>query len=133
MPGKCLPCHLLRGNSRDSALYRYAHTGCPPNGVKIHFCPAVCLFYLNYIIIEIRRVPHTVDAGHGRHHHHVLPSRQQGRGGSQPQFVNLFINGQILFYIGVAGRQVCFRLVIVIIRYIVFHCIVGKETLELSV
>ncbi|CDD52449.1 unknown [Bacteroides sp. CAG:875] len=91
------------------------------------------LLDVNDVVVEVRRVSHTVDARHGRHHNDILPSREQGRGGRQPQLVDFLVDGQVLFYIGVGRRDVCLRLIIVIVRHVVFHGVVREEVLELPV
>ena len=49
------------------------------------------------------------------------------------QFIYLVVNLRVLLYISVSGRHVGFRLIIVIVGYKVFDCIVRKELLELPV
>ena len=42
-------------------------------------------------------------------------------------------DGQVLFNVCIRGRQVCLRLVIVVVGNVIFHRIVGEERLELPV
>ncbi|OAV74381.1 hypothetical protein Barb7_02134 [Bacteroidales bacterium Barb7] len=61
------------------------------------------------------RVCHTVEAGHGGDNNHIPPPRQERGSGAKAELVYLFIDSRVLFYIGVGGRQVGFRLVVVVV------------------
>ena len=91
------------------------------------------LLHFDYVVIEIRRISHTVNARYGRYHHHVLASGKQGGSGGKPQLVYFVVDGEVLFYIGVRRGQVGFGLVIVVIGYVIFHCVIREESLELAV
>ena len=90
-------------------------------------------FDFNHIVIEVGRIPHTINARHGRNNHHILASGEQGRGSCQTKLVNLIIDGQVLFYIGIRRWEIGLRLIIVIVRDIILHGIVREKTLELPV
>ena len=79
------------------------------------------------------RVAYAVEAGYGRYHHHVPPPGHQGAGGAQTQFLDLVIDAQVLFYIGVGGGEVGLRLIVIVVRDEVFHRVLGEEGLELAV
>ena len=85
------------------------------------------------IFVECSRIAHTVDTRHRRHDQHVLAPREQRRGGSQPQAVDFLIDGKVLFNIGIGGSQIGFGLIIIVIGHVVFHRVVGKKLLELTV
>ena len=77
---------------------------------------------------------HAIDARHRRDHHHVFAAaEQQGRHGRESQAVNLFVDGQVFLDIGVGGGQVGLGLVVVVVRHVVLHGIVGEEPLHLLV
>ena len=58
---------------------------------------------------------------------------QQGLGGGQAHLLYVFIDGCVFFDIGITGRDVGLRLVVIVIGNKVFHCIIGKELPHLSV
>ncbi len=67
------------------------------------------------------------DRGHDEH----VPSGQQGVGCGVTQLVDLLVDGGILFYIGVAVRQVGFGLIIIVITDKVLHRVVREKLFEL--
>ncbi|MPN27171.1 hypothetical protein SDC9_174598 [bioreactor metagenome] len=61
-----------------------------------------------------------IDAGHAGHDDHVPALRQRRRGGVA-QLVYLVIDGRVLCYIGIGGRHVGLRLVIIIVTDKIIH------------
>ena len=79
---------------------------------------------------EIRiRVAKSVNARHRRHDDHVPPLEQR-TSRRQPQPVDLFVDSRFFFYVKVGGRNVCFRLVVVVVRDEIFDRVLGEERLE---
>ncbi len=72
----------------------------------------------------------TVDAGDAGDDHDVT-ARQQRAGGSMSEAVDLLVDGGIFLDIGVGGRQIRLRLVVVVVADEVFHGVVRQEFLEL--
>ncbi len=89
--------------------------------------------YRDDVALQCRRTSHTIYARYGRNHYHVTPPRQQRTDGFEPQTVYFVVYGEVFFYIGVACREVCFGLVIVVIRHIILHGIVGEEAPHLLI
>ena len=91
------------------------------------------LLYLDDVLLQGHRSPHAVNARDGRHYHHIPAPREQGRDSPQAQLVYLLVDGKVFFYVGVGGGQIRLRLVIVVVRNIVFHGVLGEEALHLLV
>ena len=72
------------------------------------------------------RVAETVDAGDAGDDDHVAPLKQRARRG-HPQAVDLFVDRRFFFDVGVRGRNVGFRLVIVVIGNEILDRVFGKE------
>ncbi len=73
-----------------------------------------------------------INAGNTGHNDDV-PAREKRMGGRMAQFVDIVVDRGIFFYVGVGSRHVCFRLIIVIITYKIFHGISGKKLAELVI
>ena len=71
-----------------------------------------------------------INAGNARHDDDIPPFGQR-RGGGMAQLVDLVVDGRVFFNIGIGGRNIRLRLIIVVVGDKVFHRIVGKELLEL--
>ena len=74
---------------------------------------------------------HTIYTRHRRYHNDILPPRQKSRDGREPQTVDLVVDGKVLFYISVGRGQISLRLIVVVVRYVVFNSIIGEETFHL--
>ena len=79
----------------------------------------------------VGRVAEAVDAGDGGDDEGVAPG-QQGGGGGQAEFVQFLIDAAVLFDVGVAARDVSFRLVVIVVGDEVLHGVVGEELPELG-
>ena len=73
-----------------------------------------------------------VDARNRSHNDHIAPG-QQGVGGGVAQLVYVVVDGRIFFNIGVRGRNIGLRLVVVVIADKIFHGIARKQPPELAV
>ena len=83
--------------------------------------------------VEILRVPDTVETRHARYHDNIpAPGKERGRG-TQTQFLYLLVDGEVFFDIGIGGRKIGFRLVIIVIRDEILHGILREERLEFAV
>ena len=82
-------------------------------------------------MVVLRR-PNPVDARHAGNDDHIT-TLEQGAGGGMAHPVDLFVDRCVLLDVGVRGRQVGFRLVIVVVTDEVFDRVVREEGLELSV
>ena len=80
-----------------------------------------------------RRSPHSVDARDGGHYHHVPSPTEQSGDGRQPEAVDFLVDVEVFLYVSVCGREVCFRLVVVVVGDIIFHGVVGEESAHLLV
>ena len=88
---------------------------------------------LDDILIESAGIAHAIDARHGRHHNHVLSSRQEGRRGRQAQLVDFFIDGQVFLNVRIGRSDVCLRLIVVVIGNVILYCVLREETFELAI
>ena len=52
---------------------------------------------------------------------------------AETEFLNLVVDAQVLLYVGVRYRDICLRLVIIVIRYEILDGVGREEGLELSV
>ena len=77
-------------------------------------------------------ITQAVNGGHGGNHQAILPL-QQGLGGGQAHLLDVLVDRRVLLDIGIRGRHISFRLVVVVIGDEVLHRVVGKELLELAV
>ena len=91
------------------------------------------LLQIHHLLGKSCRICHTIQAGDRRNDNDVLPPRQQRSGCTQAKFIDLVVDLQILFYIGVRRRQVSLRLVIIVIGDEIFDGIVREKGLELTV
>ena len=87
----------------------------------------------DHIFFKLYRISNTVQARYGGDDEYISSSRQKGRGGANSQSLNVFIDVQVFFNKHTTGRDISFRLVIVVVRNKIFHGIVGKKLLELLV
>jgi len=85
------------------------------------------------VVVEVGRIAHAVDAGHGGDHHHILASAEQGRGGRQAELVDFTVDGQVLLDVGIRRRDVGLGLVVVVVGHVVLHGVLREEALELAV
>ena len=74
----------------------------------------------------------TVDATDARNDH-AIAALEEALGGGKAQLVQFVIDGGVLFDVDVAGGNVGFGLVIVVVADEVFHRGIGEERLELVV
>ena len=84
------------------------------------------------VILVFGRRPQPKDAGDRSHYDHVV-AFQQRRRRRVAQLVNFIVNRGVLFNVGITGRDVGFRLVVIIVRNKVFHRIVGEELFHFPV
>jgi hypothetical protein len=70
-----------------------------------------------------------VDAGDAGHHDDI-PPRKDRAGGRVAQLVDHFVDGGVLGNVGVAGRDVGFRLVVVVVADEKLDRVFGKKQLE---
>ena len=71
-----------------------------------------------------------VDAGDGGDDDDVA-ALEQGARGAHAQLVELVVDGGFFFDVGVAGRNVGFRLVVIVVADEIFDRVIGEEGLEL--
>ncbi len=85
----------------------------------------------NHIVVGVR-VAEAVDAGDRGDDDHVAPLEERARRG-EAQAVNLLVDGRLLFDVGVRGRDVGLRLVVVVVGDEILDRIFGEEGSELLV
>ncbi len=83
------------------------------------------------VFVLLRRTQ-TVDAAYRSDDDHVA-ALEQRRGGAQAQAVDLIIDRSILLNVCIAGRHIRFGLIIIVIRYKVFHRVLREELPKLTV
>ena len=86
----------------------------------------------NHHILVVIRATNTIDAGYRRYDNDIAPLCQGCRS-RQTQLVDLIIDGGILGNIGIGRRNICLRLIVIIIGYKIFHRIIGKKFFKLSI
>ena len=82
--------------------------------------------------LELVRAAQSVDAGYAGHHDNISALRQRG-GRREPELIDLVVDHGVLGNIGIAGGNIGLRLIVIIIGDKVFHGVLGKELLHLSV
>ena len=92
-------------------------------------CLANLLTYMHLhgLAVEILRVAYAVETRHARHHDDIPATGHECRSRTEPELVDLFIDAQVLFNVGVSRGNICLRLVVVVIRNVILHCIVRKK------
>ena len=83
--------------------------------------------------MEVGRVADTVEAGYTGYDDDVAPARKQGRSGAETQLLDLVVDAEVFFDICVSHRQICLRLIVVVIGNEVLDGVVREERLELAV
>ena len=98
------------------------------------FIPAILIALMKENMHGLIRRGRTdaVDAGH-RGDDNDIPPRQQTARCRMTHLVDLVVNGGIFFNEGVTGRNVCFRLVIIVVGHKIFDGIMWKKLLELAI
>ena len=85
------------------------------------------------LVVEVVRVADAVQAGDRRDDDDVPAPRHQGGGGAHAEFVDLVVDAQVLFDIGVGDGDVGLRLIIIVVGDEILHRVVREERLELAV
>ncbi len=85
-----------------------------------------------HVLPPLVRRAQAVDAGHRGHDDHV-PPLHQGRGGPQPQPLDVLVDVRVLLDVGVRCRQVGLGLVVVVVGDEELHRVLREEALELPV
>ena len=83
--------------------------------------------------VEIFRISDTVKTRHARNHDDIPPPGKQRSRGPQAEFLDLLVDGEVFFDVGVGCRKIGLRLVIVVIGNEIFHGVLRKERLEFAV
>ena len=78
------------------------------------------------------RASQSVYAGNTCHHDHVLSLCQRSSRGKS-ELIDLIIDGRILLDIGIRGRHIGLRLVIIIVGYKIFYRIFRKKFFQLPI
>ena len=86
----------------------------------------------NDLVLIFVRAAQTIDTGHAGNNHHV-PALRQGSRGRQAEFVDLVVDGRILRNIGIRGRHISLRLVIIVVGDKILHRVLREELLKLPV
>ena len=85
----------------------------------------------NHLALVLAGIAHGINAADGGDNNHVFPLLQRG-GGAVAQPVDFLVDGGVLFNVGVGGRDVGLRLVIIVIGNEIFHRAVGEKGPELG-
>ena len=85
-----------------------------------------------HLILVVERRTQAVDTGYGSHDDNVTTLRQGSRR-RVTQLLDFVVDLGVLFNIGVCGRHIGFRLVVVVVGYKILHCILREELLEFAV
>ena len=138
------------GPVRSIGRKNLQHITFHPEGtpVKIHLIPCVLnvdqlpdnlvsVFFhagpqRNHHVKKLLGRTKTVNTGYRRHHNHISPLTES-RSSGKTHLINLVIGGRILGNVGISGRNIGLRLIVIVIGYEIFHCVVRKEFFELSI
>ena len=85
------------------------------------------------ILIEGGGIAHTVDATHRRNDHHVFASGEERGGGGESELVEVVVDGQVFLDVRVGRGDVGFGLVVVVVRHVILHRVVGEKAFHLGV
>ena len=77
--------------------------------------PMFSPFHMDGLSMEVSRVADTVKTGHTGDHNNIPSSGQKGRCRTQAKFFDLIIDAQVLLDICVCHREICLRLIVVVI------------------
>ena len=94
---------------------------------------ALAYFDVHSAALELIGVADAIYAAHRTDHDDVAPAAQQGRGGTQAEFVEVVVDGQVFLDISVGGSDVSLWLIVVVVGDEVFDGVVREELLELAV
>src|SRR3989338_8216436 len=103
-------------------LDQLAHEALPVHGIAD--------LEMEYALGVRRGRPQAVDAGNRSHHYHVLAGEQGGRR-RVAELVYLVVHQRFFADIGIRGRQIRFRLVIIVIGNEIMHRVLGEKLPEL--
>ena len=81
------------------------------------------------ILAVIFRKSQAVDAGDRSDDDHIFPF-DQGTGGGEAHPIDLVVDGQVLFDVGIGAGDIGFGLVVIVIGDKIFDGIVGKKDLN---
>ena len=146
IPEKLYPVRIIRGIGRENLHHISPYpegtpvkihlislildiNQLPENLIPVTLCP---LPQIQYQLLIIRGTSQTVYTGNTGHNNHI-PALHQRSCGRKPQLIDLVIDRGILGNVGVRGRDVGFRLVIVIVGDEILYGIVREKFLELAV
>ena len=87
----------------------------------------------NDAFVEFHRIANAVDATDGSDNNDIPSSTQQGRSGAQSQFFDFLVNGEVLFNVGIGGRDVRLGLVVVIVADEILDEVIREKLFELTV
>ena len=65
--------------------------------------------------MEVGRIAYAIQAGHAGDDDDIPAPGHQGRSGAQPELVDLVVDAEVFLYIGICRRNICLRLVIIVI------------------
>ena len=60
-------------------------------------------------------IPYSVQAGYGRYDDYVTASGHEGAGSTEAQLFYLVVDAQVFLDIGIGCRQICLRLIVVVV------------------
>ena len=90
-------------------------------------------FQFDDVFVESRGIAHAVNARDGRNYHHVLAAREQRGGSGEAQFVDVLVDGKVFLDIRIRGSDIGFGLIVIVVRNVILHRILGEKALELAV
>ena len=90
-------------------------------------------FQFDDVFVESRGIAHAVNARDGRNYHHVLAAREQRGGSGEAQFVDVLVDGKVFLDISIRGSDIGFGLIVIVVRNVILHRILGEKAFELAV
>ena len=86
----------------------------------------------HHLLAVAARISQPVNRRHRRHDDDVV-ALHQARGRAQTQPVDVLVDRRILFDVRIGGRDVRFRLIVVVVRDEVLDCVVREEALQFPI
>ncbi|OPX86898.1 MAG: hypothetical protein A4E52_01470 [Pelotomaculum sp. PtaB.Bin013] len=141
---KIHPDCLFRGGHRENLQHVAPHPELPPDKINIvalvldayqfaqDSVPVIALPLAQgenqrAVLLGITQAVNTGNTGHDNH----VPPLKESASGRVAQFIYFFIDGRVLLNVSIGMRNICFRLVVVIIADKILHRVVGKELFKL--
>ena len=83
-------------------------------------------------VLIINGTSKTIDTGNRSHDHHI-PALRKSSSGRMTQLVDLVVNRRVLFNVGISGRNIGFRLIIIVVGNKIFYSVFREKFLHFRI